>query len=76
MEYIWFARIGFVLFSISIDFLQFQNLYFKVIIRKDLKYAKPNLLYDFIFRWFMMPQVILSNLFLFVQFIHTKNWIG
>jgi len=31
MEYIWFARIGFVLFSIGIDFFQFDNLYLRVI---------------------------------------------
>ena len=30
MEYIWFARIGFVLFSIGIDFFQFDNLYLRV----------------------------------------------
>jgi len=31
MEYIWLARIGFVIFSNGIDFLHFENLYFRVI---------------------------------------------
>ena len=30
MEYIWLARIGFVIFSIGIDFIHFDNLYLRV----------------------------------------------